>query len=490
MKKTLFTAFTVFMLGVFFLFVSSARASADTPTYIQDTDPTAAQIISEVCQHNGLNYYDWDYYILAGNTTVDGWETKSRYFYVALVDPASNSEIHILNDNYDVNHEAMPFKIYSDTQDTKGVLISAFEVRDAAEGQSWDIDIGFGFNNLYNASNDFIFSYSSDAKILYASNMRVLVGDVNVNEHLYDCDIFYTADTSTINYQVDNTSDDTTLGYTYGIIDYSIVNGGSIIPDDTSYSQMDALAFLQWCTANDKNYNDYTAIINVYRGIEFLGSYTVGVGDLIDGGDDFYDHELPLPEAPNYSDYIDDPPEMPSMPDLPEKPNFDPEHPLDSIVDFIIWVGELLLTPIIYIGTLLGWIIETIGYYLGGLLHYLLDLFAWLIECLGVFIYNLVVKLKGLLYKLFVPSGVFLDNIILNHFPFVNDIKNIFTDITFSGATGFSLTLLSHTYYFSFIDTFGSTFCQTVSVFTSVYVDCTCIFICYKAIKGLLNFAQ
>lgn len=490
MKKSLFFALFVLLIGCMIVIFMPARASADIPTYIQDTEPTAAQIVSEVCQHNGLNYYDWDYYILASDTTVDGWGTKDRYFYVALVDPASDSDIHILNDDYDVNHVAMPFKITSDNQDTKGVLVSAFEVRKAAEGQSWDIDVSFSFSNLYNASNDLQFSYATDARKLYASNMRVLVGDVNVNENLYNCDIFYTSDTSTINFQVDNISDDTTLGYTYGIDGYKIVNGGSVVPDDTSNSQMDALAFLQWCTANDKNFNDFTASIYVYRGIEAVGSYSVNVGELIDGGDDYYDHELPLPEAPDYSDYIDNPPDMPSMPDLPEKPDFDPEHPLDSIVDFIIWVGELLFTPLAYIGTLLGWIVNTIGYYLGGLLHYLLDLFAWLIECLGVFIYNLVVKLKGLLYRLFVPSGVFLDNIIATHFPFVNDIKHIFTDITFSGATGFSLTLLDHTYSFSFIDTFGSTFCQTVSVLTSVFVDCTCIFICYKSIKGLLNFAQ
>ena len=486
MKKTLFTAFTVFMLGVLFLFVSSARVSAVTPTYIQDTDPTASQIISEVCQHNGLSIHDWDYYILSSTTTTDNFGTKSRYFTCCLVQPESNSDIRILNDNYDVNHIAQPFRVYSDDTDLKGVFFSNFSV---VVPQNQDPILSFSYNNWFNLSNNEQLG-TVEAQLLYASNMRVLVGDVNVNEHLYNCDIFYTSDTSSIIFQVDNISDDTTLSFLYGIRDYQTINGGSIIPDDTSYSTMDALAFLQWCTANKLNYNDYTAFIDVYRGIEFLGSYTVNIGDLIDGGDDFYDHELPLPEAPDYSDYIDDPPEMPSMPDLPEKPDFDPEHPLDSIVNFIIWVGELLLTPIVYIGTLLGWIIETIGYYLGGLLHYLLDLFAWLIESLGVYIYNLVVKLKGLLYKLFVPSGVFLDNIIVNHFPFVNDIKHIFTDITFSGATGFSLTLLNHTYYFSFINTFGFTFCQTVSVFTSVYVDCTCIFICYKAIKGLLNFAQ
>lgn len=490
MKKSLFFALCVFLYCCIMIIFMPARASADTPTYIQDTEPTASQIVSEVCYHYGYTYYDWDYYILASSVTVDGWGTKDRYFICALVDPSSNSDIHIINDSYDVNHEAQPFKVISESSPNKGVLLSAFEVRDAAEGQSWDIDISFSFGNLYNLSNDYTLSYANSAKILYASNMRVLVGDVNVNEHLYDCDIFYASDTSNIIFQVDNISDDTTLSFLYGIRGYQTINGGSIIPDDTSYSTMDALAFLQWCTANKLNYNDYTAFIDVYRGIEFLGSYTVNVGDLVDGGDDFYDHELPLPEAPDYSDYIDDPPEMPSMPDLPEKPDFDPEHPLDSIVDFIIWVGELLFTPIVYIGTLLGWIVNTIGYYLGGLLHYLLDLFAWLIECLGVFIYNLVVKLKGLLYNLFVPSGVFLDNIIAVHFPFITDLKHIFTDITFSGATGFSLTLLNHTYYFSFIDTFGSTFCQSVSVFTSVYVDCTCIFICYKAIKGLLNFAQ
>lgn len=486
MKKSLLFALCVLLIGCIMVVFMPAHASADTPTYIQDTDPTAAQIISEVCQHNGLSIHGWDYYILSSTTTTDNYGTKSRYFSCCLVQPESNSDIRILNDNYDVNHIAQPWKVYSDDTDLKGVFLSNFSV---VIPQNNDLIVSFSYNNWGNVSNNDQLG-SAEAQLLYASNMKVLVGDVNVNEHLYDCDIFYTADTESIIFQVDNVSDDTTLGFIYGIRDYQTINGGDVIPDDTSFKTMDALAFLQWCTANKLDYNNYTAFIDVYRGIEFLGSYTVNVGDIIDGGDDFYDHELPYPEAPDYSDYIDDPPPMPSMPDLPEKPDFDPEHPLDSIVDFIIWVGELLLTPIIYIGTLLGWIIETIGYYLGGLLHYLLDLFAWLIESLGVSVYNLVVKLKGLLYRLFVPRGPFLDNVILTHFPFYFDLKHIFTDITCSGSTGFSLTLLDHTYYFSFIDTLGSTFCQTVSVFTSVYIDCSCIFICYKAIKGLLNFAQ
>lgn len=473
-KKKIFALLCCMLLAFSLLFCSTV--SADTPSYIHSVTPSASEIVSEVCSYFGLSYQTWDYYILTNNYGT------GAYYYCMLVDPASHSDIHILNEYYLQNSIGTPFKIISDTQDTKGILYCQFEVVQFPNG---DMNIAYSYGNLTVSSNDATWG-SVDAPYFYASNMNVFVGDENVNEQLCSMQIFYDSDNSDILYEVTNLTDDTELAYFYGISDWQNNGPVVVIADDTEYSTIDANTFLDYCIANNLQYSDYFAYISVYRGIDVVGSLEVPLSDLIEG-ENFYDEKKPYQPFPNLPDYIDDPPEMPTMPDLPDMPDFDPEHPIDSIVDFIVWLGQLLLVPLQYIASLLAWVVSTIIYYLVGIFTWIGDCFATLVVNIGLALFNLTVDIKGLLYKLFVPRKTFVDSIIAEHFPIINDLQHIFSDISISGSPTISISLLGNSYGVSALDIIGSGGCAVISSVTTTGYVALCVAAILKSLQSAMG---
>lgn len=474
-KKKIFAFICCIMLACSLLF--SFTVCADTPSYIDSVTPSAAEIVSEVCLYFGVSYQTWDYYILTNNYGT------GAYYYVMLVDPASHSDIHILNDYYLQNSIGTPFKIISDTQDTKGILYTQFELVEFPNG---DINISYSYGNVTVTNNDTQWG-SVDAPYFYASNMNVYVGDDNVNEQLCSMDIFYDSDNSDILFEVTNLTDDTELQFFYGVTDWSNDGPVTVIADDTEYVTYDANTILDYCIANNLDYADFTAYITVYRGIDVVGSLQVSFSDLIDGGEDFYDEKKDYVPFPSLPDYIDDPPEMPTMPDLPDMPDFDPEHPIDSIIDFIVWLGQLLLVPLQYIASLLAWVVATVVYYLVGIFTWIGECFATLVVNIGYALFNLAVDIKGLLYKLFVPRKTFIDGIISNNFPIINDLQHIFSDISVSGSASININLLGSNYGVSALDVIGSGGCAVISSMTTTGYIALCVVAILKSLQSAMG---
>lgn len=485
MKKLVsFLLILVISLNIFCI-----TSFADTPTYITDTEPTPSQIISEVCSHNGFNYYDWDYYILAGNTTTDGWGTKSRYFYVALVDPASDSDIHIINDNYDENHEAMPFKITSDVQESKGVLISAFEVRDAAEGQSWDIYVGFGFNNLSNVSNDFLFSYASDSKILYASNMSVYVGDENVNRHDYTAEITYDGDSNKLLYQFWNHSDGLTFGVKCGIYDYT--DFGMVSVDDGLYwgYSVDLQTVIDWAEDHDLDYLNMVAYMTIYDGINAVETVTCTISEALSGAeeeDGMFDEEKEYEEFPDPSDYFSDPPDFPDLAPTPSFPGFDPEHPIDSIAEIIRWLASVVVTWIQNVIEIVKWINATIVYYLANGFLFLKDCFLTLVHNIGIALYNLVVKLRALITHLALPTKESLKERFNDVFPIFGQFKALFTSWG-GGNQTITITLLGETATINAVECLGAGACNVFYNLSTLMIGATTAFALFNIITSIFG---
>ena len=237
-KKKIFAFICCTMLAFSLLF--SFTASADTPVYIHSLTPSAAEIVSEVCSHYGVTYQTWDYYILTNNYG------SGAYYFCILVDPNSDSDIHILNEYFNQNNIGKPFKIISDLQDIKGVLYAQFELVQFSNG---DIDISYSYGGISVSSNDAEWG-SNDAPYYYDSNMNVYVGDENINEQLCSMQIFYDSDNSDILYEVTNLTDDTELQFFYGVTDWSNDGPVTVIADDTEYVTYDANPILDYCIAN------------------------------------------------------------------------------------------------------------------------------------------------------------------------------------------------------------------------------------------------
>lgn len=478
MKKFLISLILVAYV-VLFSSSLSVSASADDGTNADEaTTLTFEQICTALEELTGVDYSGFNYYITRGSAE-SYLHQYFRNYSIVLCQPDPENEVHIINDNYSVNHEANNIKIAC-TPDINSTY-TAFNFRyglwfDRDEPDIWGNWESWTRPNAYPET-----LIHAAETTFFESNMPVFVGDENINEKLCTMDIFYTSDNNYITYEVTNHSDDVTLGFFCGIEGFQRYGAIDVIPDDTSFYLQDASIFIQWCTANDIDYKTQVAYIQVYRGIELVDSMQITLGEIIEG-QDFYDDKKPYDPLPDPSDYFDDPPEPPDLPDLPELPSFDPEHPIDSIWDIICWLGEYIKVHLLYIVDVLKWIIDCIIYYILGFCSWLWDTLKALLKNLLTALWNLVVDIKGLLLKLFVPRPVILDGILARHFPIVNKLQNIFKDITISGNNYIPITLYGSTFNISPIQFIGTSGCSAISYITTMGYIAVCVASMAKAL--------
>lgn len=169
-------------------------------------------------------------------------------------------------------------------------------------------------------------------------------------------------------------------------------------------------------------------------------------------------------------DYLDYPDIMDYMEDFPPFPEWDSEHPWESIWNIVKWVGECILV--------LG--------------HNFIGFFKWLWECLkitiqnlGIMLYNLVVDIRRLLIYLFVPSKVILKKSVEEKCPIFSDLILNFKNAFYSNAD-FEFDFFGQTHHFNLRNYFSD---NTLSIFRSVsnlIILSTLIFCIYSLVKKLL----
>ena len=476
--KKLILSLTFILYAVLLSSSFAVSASADDGFNADEaTTITFDQFAEAFERETGVDVSGFNYYMCRG-PVLDYNIDCYRDYSVAFCVPDPENAVYIMNDNYYVNLRANDFKI-SCTPDLNATVTCVNFRYGVWKDGSREVWANWFYFTQANSYPDKVFHF--DQEPFYESNMDVYIGDDNLNEKLCTMDIFYTSDNNQITYEVTNHSDTYTLGFFCGIDNYQNFGAIDVIPDDTSYYLLDASVFVQWCTANDIDYKQQVAYINVYRGIDPVGSMKVTLGEIIDGND-FYDEKKPYDPLPSPADYLDDPPDFPDLPDTPDLPDFDPEHPIDSIWNIICWIGEYIKVHILYIGDLLKWIIDCIIYFVRGFSTWLWDLLKVLLHNLLTALWNLVVDFKGLLMKLFVPRAVILDGIMARHFPIVNKLQNIFTDISISGNNFIPITLLGTTFNISPVQYIGSYGCSVISVITTAGYIAVCIGAMCKAL--------
>lgn len=477
MKKLIISMILVAYVVLFSSSLSVSASADDGFNADEATTITYEQFAQAFQEMSGIDISGFNYYMCRG-PVLDYNIDCYRDYSVAFCVPDPENAVYIMNDDYYVNSRANDFKI-SCTPDLNSTVTCVNFRYGVWKDGSREVWANWFYFTQANSYPDKVYHF--DQETFYDSNMDVFVGDDNLNENLCTMDIFYTSDNNQITYEVTNHSDDVTLGFFCGIEGFQRYGAIDVIPDDTSFYLQDASIFIQWCTANDIDYKTQVAYIQVYRGIDPVASMQVTLGEIIEG-QDFYDEKKPYDPLPNPADYFDDPPEPPDLPDLPDFPTFDPEHPIDSIWDIILWLAEYIKIHLLYIVDVLKWIVDCIIYYVLGFCSWLWDTLKALLKNLLTALWNLVVDIKGLMMKLFVPRPVILDGILARHFPIVNKLQNIFKDITISGNNYIPITLYGSTFNISPVQYIGAGGCSAISYITTMGYIAVCVASMAKAL--------
>lgn len=128
-------------------------------------------------------------------------------------------------------------------------------------------------------------------------------------------------------------------------------------------------------------------------------------------------------------DYLDLPDIHDYITDFPEFPEWDSEHPLDSIWAIVKWCGQCIIV---------------VGKNLWGLMRWFKDTFVTLIKNLGIALYNLVVDIRRLLAYLFVPKSTNVESIVKKKFPSFDKVIKAFNDVKNGKYAPISFTLLGN----------------------------------------------
>lgn len=201
-------------------------------------------------------------------------------------------------------------------------------------------------------------------------------------------------------------------------------NAGGNFNKENPYSYTISFRDFKDTCQDKKTYSD-KIFIQVYirgsDGEQYGGYVDVDLWNVVDSdSDDLFKDKKDYIDMPDIDDYIT------VFPDFPE---WDSDHPLDSIWAIVKWCGQCIVV---------------VGKNLWGLMRWLKDSFLTLIKNLGIALYNLVVDIRRLLAYLFVPKSSNVEAIVKKKFPSFDKVIKAFNDVKNGKYAPISFTLLGN----------------------------------------------
>lgn len=204
-----------------------------------------------------------------------------------------------------------------------------------------------------------------------------------------------------------------------------LYNSRSDFSENNPYTYTFSLRdFMDTCQ-DKKNYSTKIYIEVIIEGYDgrlyddFLAVDLNELGDL-DSDDDLFKEKKDYYDFPDIEDYLED---------VPDPPEWDPEHPLDSIWNIVKWVGRCVVT---------------IVHNIKGLLRWLKDSFIVFLKNIGVALYNLVYDIRRLLSWFFIPKSKNIESIVKKKFPSFDKVIKAFNDVKNGKYAPISFTLLGN----------------------------------------------
>lgn len=217
-----------------------------------------------------------------------------------------------------------------------------------------------------------------------------------------------------------------------------LYNSRSDFTENNPYTYTFSLRdFMDTCQ-DKKNYSTkiyIEVIIEGYDGRLYDDFIAVDLNDLgdLDSDDDLFKEKKDYYDLnlPNLDDYLED---------FPDPPEWDSEHPLDSIWSLVKWVGQCILV---------------IGHNLKGIFHWVWDciteIFTTAFKNLGVALYNLVYDIRRLLSWFFIPKSKNIESIVKKKFPSFDKVIKAFNDVKNGKYAPISFTLLGNDVMFDLL---------------------------------------
>lgn len=281
----------------------------------------------------------------------------------------------------------------------------------------------FNYYNIYNKWNGTI-----NAAFLAYCDFSILDPDGNVVNDNYNASIYTTSNGSELAGKV--TAGQSDLTVSMGIYDSSgtsvgidYITAGNCNSTETWFHTFDLVSMRTELEDKDVDYDSLIGKLTVTDSNGNSKEYTCS----LDGSgekDGLFSKEKDYIPFTDIEDYISD---------WPPFPEWDSEHPLDSIWNIVKWVGECVIT-----------VIKNII----GILRWLKDNFLIVIENIGILLYNLVVKLRTLLEYLFIPDEKKIKKIVEDKFPALTNVLDALDTVKSGNYTPISFELLGHEYTF------------------------------------------
>lgn len=354
--------------------------------------------------------------------SVDTWWNKSSDFYLqyALNQLSVNSSdynfvVLTTQGNYSSNQDDMIY-IFGFDKSKEYANVSQFSFSSSSSFIYFsNADIGCSFHYWSGYSSEFYsfssgfstlqYDYSSTGRWNCDSQIPIYFKDEPVisSKTSFDLNVDYDKDYNCNISVTTNDKEEYLVGFglvnpDYSHIEYSFFesDGRYFLSSSQSVNvSFNAKDFYDTCQ-DYSNYSDnLTIVATIYKPIDNdtlevfkLLTKEININEILEQDNGLFSEKKDYIPLPSLDDYVED------FPDFPE---WDGEHPIDSIWNIVKWVGECLVI---------------VGKNLIGFFKWLGTCIWVIIQNIGIALYNLVVDLRRLVIYLFVPSQSEINDVI------------------------------------------------------------------------------